>query len=132
VLTAHLYHLPPPLRSTPEGARLSDGIEAVVLKALAKRRDGRYQSMAALRVTRDEVPIALAQAEPVTSAIRVGRTGHTDPPVAVPPATAEKRTVPSGRMTPPKAVPVAAPNDIEPETITVQTSGDVAGVGGMQ
>jgi serine/threonine-protein kinase len=46
VLTQHMYKAPPPLReATPNPEALPDGIEAIVMKCLAKRPEQRYQSM---------------------------------------------------------------------------------------
>ena len=49
VLSQHMYKAPPPLRSAaPPGTEISPGIEAVIVKCLAKRPEHRYQSMAEL------------------------------------------------------------------------------------
>jgi serine/threonine-protein kinase len=46
VLTQHMYKPPPPLReATPTPELLPDGLEAIVMKCLAKRPEQRYQSM---------------------------------------------------------------------------------------
>jgi serine/threonine-protein kinase len=46
VLTQHMYKAPPPLReATPNPELLPEGLEAIVMKCLAKRPEQRYQSM---------------------------------------------------------------------------------------
>jgi serine/threonine protein kinase len=64
ILTAHLYHSPTPPRVYPECDQLSAGLEAIILKCLAKSRDARYPSMRALyadlaRVRDGELSLAL-------------------------------------------------------------------------
>ena len=68
ILTAHLYQHPKPLRDVVEPGTVSDGLEAVIFKALAKARSERYDSMAALRADLERVqygerPIALSEEE---------------------------------------------------------------------
>lgn len=48
ILTAHLYHAPTPPRVYPNCDKLSSSLEAIILKCMAKTREGRYQSMEAL------------------------------------------------------------------------------------
>ncbi len=48
ILTAHLYHTPASPRSFPLTGGLSTSLEAIILKCMAKTREGRYPSMEAL------------------------------------------------------------------------------------
>jgi len=49
VLTKHVYENPIPPREFPPPVQVPPGLEAVILKCLAKQPDQRYQSMAGLR-----------------------------------------------------------------------------------
>jgi serine/threonine-protein kinase len=56
VLTQHMYKAPTPLRqAVPRPDDLSPGLEAVVMKCLAKRPENRYQSMDELKVDIDRL-----------------------------------------------------------------------------
>jgi serine/threonine-protein kinase len=56
VLTQHMYKAPPSLRElAPNPADVSDGLEAIVAKCLAKRPELRYQSMAELVLDLDRL-----------------------------------------------------------------------------
>ncbi|HEY3498963.1 MAG TPA: serine/threonine-protein kinase [Polyangiaceae bacterium] len=56
VLTQHMYKAPPPLRDVaPKTSEISAGLEAVIVKCLAKRPEHRYQSMAELVVDLDRL-----------------------------------------------------------------------------
>jgi len=49
ILTQHLYRAPPPLsRPLPAGGEVPRGLEAIILKCLAKRPDDRYPTVEAL------------------------------------------------------------------------------------
>ncbi len=67
ILTQHLYKPPtPPSEVMPPPHRISPGFEAIVLKCLTKRADGRYTSMGALAeelatVEAGQAPAAVAE-----------------------------------------------------------------------
>jgi hypothetical protein len=94
-----------PPRQTPDGKELSPGIEAIILRALSKHRDGRFDSMEEFggdldRLARGEMPIALTYADAETS---VFNDPEAPPmpmriaPHAMPSAVAPA-TVPEGRL----------------------------------
>jgi eukaryotic-like serine/threonine-protein kinase len=63
VLTQHMYKPPPVLRdSTPNPELLPDGLEAIVMKCLAKRPEQRYQSMREFVADIDKVVAGLRPA----------------------------------------------------------------------
>jgi serine/threonine-protein kinase len=67
VLTKHVYEQPIPPRELPKPADVPAGLEAVILKCLAKQPEDRYQSMAELRadltrVAEGVMPGAIADA----------------------------------------------------------------------
>ncbi len=101
VLTAHLYHPAVPPREHREGAHISDGLEAIILRALAKRREVRYASAQALRddldrLARGETPRALLDAEPITA--KVGKNEIDGVPGTIPPSDTDGRTVRVSRV----------------------------------
>ncbi len=65
VLTQHMYKAPPPLReATPAPELLPDGLEAIVMKCLAKRPEQRYQSM---KEFVDDIDKVIAGARPAAA-----------------------------------------------------------------
>ena len=71
ILTKHMYEdpIPPTVREP----MIPDGLEAVVLKCLAKDRQHRYQSMAELKVDLDRVEVGLEIAASEFNALRATR-----------------------------------------------------------
>lgn len=67
VLTKHVYENPIPPREFPPPVQVPPGLEAIILKCLAKQADQRYQTMAELKadlqaVARGETPDAVVHA----------------------------------------------------------------------
>ncbi len=65
ILTQHMYKAPPPLRTAAAALDVTPGLEAIVLKALSKKVEHRFQSMEELisdleKLERDLVPDAVA------------------------------------------------------------------------
>ncbi len=104
ILTAHLYQHPKPIRDVLGMGVVSDGLEAVIFKALAKQRDDRYASMAALQSDLEHVlvgqrPLALdddtATSRFTADEVADARGWRT----SMPPAPGSgAHTVPSGRV----------------------------------
>lgn len=120
ILTAHLYHPPVPPREHPEAEGLSRGLEAIILKALSKRREHRYATMRdlredLLRVSRGEAPAALDDER--TQLFRRPPSSEDFEPRST---TVDKRTVPEGRIS---RVPVAG-LEIASEEPTLDDVGD--------
>jgi serine/threonine-protein kinase len=68
ILTQHMYKEPIPIRNLPTGAGVSPGLEAVILKCLAKRPEQRYSDMNELRLELERLrhgtpPLVLAEAQ---------------------------------------------------------------------
>jgi serine/threonine-protein kinase len=98
ILTQHMYKAPVPIRALVPGPECPPSLEAVVLKCLSKKPEGRYQSMDELaadldRVKSGGVPIAVAE--------MMGRSGGFNVPAdyfktpnaivpATPPSAAKK------------------------------------------
>lgn len=64
ILTQHMYKAPVPIRALAPPPDVSPGLEAVILKCLSKKPEGRYQTMGELvtdleRLARGEVPAAI-------------------------------------------------------------------------
>jgi serine/threonine-protein kinase len=107
VLTAHVYAPPLPPRQLPGGAGVSAGLEAVILKALCKRREDRYASMEELlhdleRVERGLEPGALAEMEVLTERFsQADLSGAFSPRNTFAPDQDHRLTVPAGRLSRP-------------------------------
>ena len=87
VLTKHVYENPIPPRELPPPVNVPPGLEAIILKALAKQPEHRYQSMGELRADLDVVaqngtPKAVMEAIETASMI-----GAAPPPGYAPPIT---------------------------------------------
>jgi serine/threonine-protein kinase len=66
ILTQHMYKAPVPIRALVPAPDCPPGLEAIILKALTKKPEGRYQSMEELaadldRLRKSEVPHAVAE-----------------------------------------------------------------------
>jgi serine/threonine protein kinase len=87
ILAAHMYQPPVRPRTIPLVKQVSPALEAVLLKALAKDRFLRYQSMEAFgedlaRIERGADPVALGDAEPTV--VRDGDRASMAPPAIQP------------------------------------------------
>lgn len=131
ILTAHLYTPPVPPRQQPGGETISPGLEAVILKALAKRREARYQSMEALRLDLDRVaqglePLAMSDLEDATRPLSRQELQEimVSPPAFSPGMGDDKPTMPAGRMARvPSVPPPGWPSDTSlPEGVIVAST----------
>ncbi len=87
VLTKHVYENPIPPRELPPPVNVPAGLEAIILKALAKQPEHRYQSMAELRADLDVVaqggtPKAVMEAIETASMIGAAPPPGYAPPIA--------------------------------------------------
>lgn len=101
ILTAHLYQFPKPFAQVVPVGTVSEGLEAIVFKALAKGRDERYASMAALRddldrVARGERPIALEEDDFATNVLSPEELAFANG--SSPPNGNSNPTLPAGRI----------------------------------
>jgi serine/threonine-protein kinase len=99
ILTKHLYETPIPPRELPPPTDVPPALEQIILKALAKRADDRYQSMAEMREDLERVEqgiMPLAAMDAVDRASRGGREGTQRTGLAVgvgDPAEAPKKNL---------------------------------------
>jgi serine/threonine-protein kinase len=66
ILTQHMYKAPVPIRALVPAPDCPPGLEAIIMKCLSKKQEGRYQSMAELgadltKLMRSEVPGAVTE-----------------------------------------------------------------------
>ena len=88
VLTKHVYENPIPPRELPPPVNVPAGLEAIILKALAKQPEHRYQSMAELRADLDVVaqggtPKAVMEAIETASMMGAAPPPGYAPPIAM-------------------------------------------------
>jgi serine/threonine-protein kinase len=76
ILTKHLYEMPIPPRSLPPPIDVPPALEQVILKALAKRKEDRYQSMGELRADLERVEQGLVPLAAMDAAGRATRGGR--------------------------------------------------------
>jgi len=98
VLTKHVYEQPVPPHQLAPGAQVPPGLEAVILKCLAKNADERYGSMSALRADLDLLVDGGTPGAVREGVDRAARTaslpqivGPAAPVVVAPPAPARSR-----------------------------------------
>ena len=82
ILTKHMYEQPIPPRELPPPVDVPPGLEAVIMKCLAKSADARYQSMAEMRADLERLeagltPQAVVDAVDRASGTRMDPTGRT-------------------------------------------------------
>jgi eukaryotic-like serine/threonine-protein kinase len=99
ILTQHMYKSPVPIRALVPAPDCPPGMEAVILKCLSKKPDGRYASMEALaadleRVKRNDVPLAVGEMMARSGGFNVPHDFFKPAPKMIVPAT------PSGPRTP--------------------------------
>ena len=131
ILLMHRDQAPPPLRQVVPAAGISPALEAVVLRAMAKKPDERYQTAAAFAAALEEVPEAAmrmtvgsrtpapaagrpAANQAAAPAVGVPAIGDGDKTIADSPELAAARAASAGAAPPPEpaaeAPTVAAPS----------------------
>jgi len=134
ILTRHMYQAPVSLLALDPPADVPPGLDAIILKCLTKRPDGRYATMADLcrdleRVERGEAPEALAEMRGRVAAPLVADDVFSPSSVRRPPPSVAAPTVAAGSDVPdlelPRSVP-KPPSAARPRVAAVvaATSGD--------
>jgi serine/threonine-protein kinase len=105
ILTQHMYKSPVPIRALVPGVDVPPGLDAIVLKALSKKADGRYGSMDELiadleKLERGLLPDAVQE--------MMARSGGFNVPADYFRSSAMPAPVPGSPMGPPKRWPLYA------------------------
>jgi serine/threonine-protein kinase len=135
ILAAHMYQPPIRPRMIPAASKSVDAaLESVLMKALAKDRSLRYQSMAELSAELERIenglePLALDDAEPTV--VQDGRRGSLMPPAIAPAGVASAGAVPQATISPVTTSPRrgAKPSSINPAVIVLGAVGVLSFVG---
>ncbi len=92
ILTQHMYKAPVPIRALVPAPECPPGLEAVILKCLSKKPEGRYASMEELsadlaRVRHGDVPLAVGEMMARSGGFNVPHDFFKPQPKAIVPAT---------------------------------------------
>jgi tRNA A-37 threonylcarbamoyl transferase component Bud32 len=108
ILTKHVYEQPIPPRELPPPVNVPAGLEAIILKCLAKKPDQRYQSMYELRSDLDiwsegGTPLAVMETlDPTGLSVTASMIGRPSPNISVPAMTMSPATPAVVHEAPPK------------------------------
>ena len=78
ILTKHLYEQPTPIRDLPTSVDVNPELESVILKALAKKVENRYQSMAEMRADLERIEAGTATSAAMEAHERSAVSGRSD------------------------------------------------------